>query len=65
MRRSTPGLDEVRVAVLFPKVHDRVLRPLIAAPNQPPAPTELRRALGTIERISNDSATSARLRVAA
>jgi hypothetical protein len=57
--------DGTRVAVFYPKVHDRVLRPLIAAPDQPPAPIELRRALGTIDRIINDYATNARLGAAA
>jgi len=53
--------DGIRVAVFYPKVHDRVLRPLLVAPDQPPAPIELRRAIGTIDRIINDYATNARL----
>jgi hypothetical protein len=57
--------DGIRVAVFYRKVHDRVLRPLLAAPDQPPAPPELRRALVTIERIVNDYATNARLQPAA
>jgi predicted MarR family transcription regulator len=57
--------DGTHVAVFYPKVHDRVLRPLIAAPDQPPAPIELRRAIGTIDRIVNDYATHARLGTAA
>ncbi len=38
-----------RVAIFYTKLHDRLLRPLIAA-DQPPAPPELRRALATIDR---------------
>ena len=38
----TPG--GTRVAVFYPKIHNRVLRPLISTPDQPPAPIELRRA---------------------
>ena len=34
--------DGIRVATFYPKVHDRVLRPLPAVPDQPPAPIELR-----------------------
>ena len=37
--------EGVRVAVFYTKVHSRLLRPLIAAADQPPAPPELRRAL--------------------
>ena len=57
--------DGTRVAVFYSKVHDRVLRPLLAAPDQPPAPIELRRAITTIDRIINDYATNARLGAAA
>ena len=57
--------DGTRVAVFYSKVHNRLLRPLLAAPNQPPAPIELRRAIGTIDRIINDYATNARLATAA
>ena len=57
--------DGIRVAVFYTKVHDRVLRPLLAAPDQPPAPIELRRALATIDRIINDYVTNARLGTAA
>jgi hypothetical protein len=38
-----------RVAIFYTKVHDHLLRPLIAA-DLPPAPPELRRALATINR---------------
>jgi hypothetical protein len=40
--------DGQRVAVFYTKVHDRLLRPLLAA-DRPPAPPELRRALTTID----------------
>ena len=45
--------DGQRVALFYTKVHDRLLRPLIAA-DQPPADPRLRRALATIERCIND-----------
>jgi hypothetical protein len=57
--------DGIRVAVFYRKVHDRVLRPLVAAADQPPAPTELRRALATIDRVINEYVDHARLRPAA
>jgi hypothetical protein len=57
--------DGTRVAVFYPKLHDRVLRPLVAAPDQPPAPIELRRAISTIDRIIADYITNARLATAA
>ena len=41
--RYTLTTDGIRVAIFYRKVHDRVLRPLLAAPDQPPAPIELRR----------------------
>ena len=37
--------DGQRVAIFYTKVHDRLLRPLIAA-DRPPAPPELRAATG-------------------
>jgi predicted MarR family transcription regulator len=57
--------EGVRVAVFYNKVHTRLLRPLIAAGHQPPAPIELRRALGTIDRVIRDYADTARLGAAA
>lgn len=36
------------MAIFYTKVHDHLLRPLIAA-DAPPAPTQLRRSLKTIE----------------
>ena len=49
--------DGLRFAIFYTKVHDRLLRPLLAA-DQPPAPPPLRNALHTIdihvaERIDN------------
>jgi hypothetical protein len=61
----TVTADGTRVAVFYSKIHDRLLRPLLAAPDQPPAPIELRRAITTIDRIINDYATNARLAAAA
>jgi hypothetical protein len=57
--------DGARVAVFYTKVHGRLLRPLIAAADQPPAPMELRRALATIDRHIADYADNARLGAAA
>src|SRR3954451_21186355 len=49
--------DGLRFAIFYTKLHDRLLRPLLAA-DQPPAPQPLRKALRTIdthiaERIDN------------
>ena len=52
--------DGQRVAVFFTKLHDRLLRPLLAA-NAPPAPTELRRALAAIDRHVRGYIDDARL----
>jgi hypothetical protein len=57
--------DGLRVAVFYTKVHSRLLRPLIAAADLPPAPAELRRALTTIDRVINDYVDQARLGMAA
>ena len=57
--------DGLRVAVFYNKIHDRLLRPLVAAGDQPPAPLELRRALATIDRIIADYVENARLATAA
>ena len=40
--------DGQRVAIFYTKVHDRLLRPLIAA-DRPPAPVELRNALRVVD----------------
>ena len=45
--------DGQRVAIFYTKVHDRLLRPLIAA-NTPPAPAPLRQALKTIDEHIDD-----------
>jgi hypothetical protein len=52
--------DGQRVAIFYTKIHDRVLRPLLAA-DRPPAPTQLRHALATIDRHVNGYITEARL----
>jgi len=52
--------DGQRVAIFYTKVHDRLLRPLIAA-DTPPASLELRRALTTIDRHVHDYVDQARL----
>ena len=57
--------DGARVALFYTKVHGRLLRPLIAAADQPPAPAELRRALATIDHVIADYADNARLSAAA
>ena len=49
-----------RVAIFYTKVHDRLLRPLIAA-DAPPAPTQLRRALRVIDKHVHNYADHARL----
>jgi len=56
--------DGQRVAIFYTKVHDHLLRPLIAA-DQPPAPTQLRRALATIDQHVARYADKARLGAAA
>jgi hypothetical protein len=44
-----PTAEGQRVAIFYTKVHDRLLRPLLAA-NAPPAQVDLRQALRTIDR---------------
>jgi hypothetical protein len=56
--------DGQRVAVFYTKVHDRLLRPLLAA-DAPPAPIELRNALRVIDRHINSYTDRARLGKAA
>jgi hypothetical protein len=56
--------EGIRVAVFYTKLHARLLHPLLEA-NQPPAPTEMRRALTTIERLLGDYMAHARLGTAA
>ena len=59
--RLTP--DGQRVAIFYTKVHDRLLRPLLAA-HAPPAPPELRAALHTIDRHVADYTRDAHLKAA-
>jgi hypothetical protein len=56
--------EGIRVAVFYTKVRARLLGPLLEA-DQPPAPVELRRALGTIEHLLGDYVCNARLGIAA
>ena len=56
--------DGIRAAVFYTKVHNRVLRPLLAA-DRPPAPPELREALATINRHVSAYTDTARLPKAA
>ncbi len=56
--RITP--DGQRVAIFYTKIHNRLLRPLLAA-DAPPAPAELRHALATIDRHVHDYINTARL----
>jgi hypothetical protein len=56
--------DGQRVALFYTKVHDRLLRPLLAA-DHPPAPPELRTALATIDRHVHSYIDAARLPEAA
>jgi hypothetical protein len=53
-----------RVAIFYTKVHNRLLRPLLAA-DQPPAPTDLRTTLRTIDRHVHSYIDHARLKNAA
>ena len=56
--------DGQRVAIFYTKVHDRLLRPLLAA-DHPPASPELRTALATIDRHVYGYIDTARLAKAA
>ena len=56
--------DGQPVAIFYTKVHDRLLRPLLAA-DKPPAPTELRTALATSDRHVHDCTDHARIAKAA
>jgi predicted MarR family transcription regulator len=53
-----------RVALFYTKVHNRFLRPLLAA-DKPPAPAPLRQALATIDRHINGYIDEARMKNAA
>lgn len=63
-RVALPHPQGQRVAIFYTKVHDRLLRPLIAA-DKPPAPPPLRAALRTIDHHIADYTNHARLRTAA
>ena len=52
--------DGQRIAIFYTKLHNRLLRPLLAA-NEPPAPAELRAALAIIERHVEQYITDTRL----
>jgi len=56
--------DGIKVAVFYTKLHNRLLRPLLAA-DQPPAPTELRAALRTLDQHVDGYIARARLSTAA
>ncbi len=56
--------DGLRFAVFYSKVHDRVLRPLMAS-DQPQAPQPLRRALRVIDHEVTSRLAAARLPAAA
>src|SRR6266487_6649086 len=57
--------DGIGFAVFYTKVHDRVLRPLLATRTQPHAPPELRGALRAIDQAVDTRLAHARLRMAA
>lgn len=52
--------DGVRVAVCYTKVHDRLLRPLLAA-DRPPGPLSVRQALRTLDHAIDDYINNARI----
>ena len=52
--------DDLRFAVFYTKLHDRLLRPLLAT-DQPPAPPPLRKALHTIDIHITETIDRARL----
>ena len=52
--------DGQRFAIFYTKVHNRLLRPLLAA-NAPPAPLPLRQALRTIDRHLHDYLTQSQM----
>jgi predicted MarR family transcription regulator len=52
--------DGQRVAIFYTKVHNRLLRPLIAA-DRPPAPLPVRQALRTLDRAVADYINEARM----
>ena len=54
------AVDRFRFAMFYTKVHDRLLRPLLAA-DQPPAPVPIRKALHTIDIHITETIDQARL----
>jgi hypothetical protein len=52
--------DGTRIAIVYTKLHNRLLRPLTAA-DQPPAPLPLRQALRTIDKHIDTYIGQARL----
>jgi hypothetical protein len=52
--------DGQRFAIFYTKVHNRLLRPMLAA-DQPPAPLPVRQALRTLDRAVNDYLIDARI----
>jgi hypothetical protein len=56
--------DGIKFAVFYTKLHNRLLRPLMAA-DQPQAPPELRQALDTLSQHVDDYISGARLGKAA
>ena len=56
--------DGIKVAIFYTKLHNRLLRPLLAA-DQPQAPPELRAALRAIDQHINHYVSRARLGQAA
>ena len=52
--------DGLRFAIFYTKLHDRLLRPLLAA-DQPPAPVPLRKALHTVDIHITETIDQARL----
>jgi hypothetical protein len=52
--------EGLRVAIFYTKLQDRLLRPLLEA-DKPPAPAQLRHALTTVDRVTRDYITAARL----
>jgi hypothetical protein len=52
--------DGLRFAIFYTKLHDRLLRPLLAT-DQPPAPPPLRKALRTINIHITEAIDQARL----
>jgi hypothetical protein len=63
--RYTLTPDGIQFAIFYTKVHDRVLKPLLATRNQPHAPPELRTALRTIDQAVDQRLAHARLRTTA